>query len=138
MWEQVEEDLTFPNISGLFLLYVQGSCISIYNTISSLYNFIFWHHLFKTFYIHILPTKEACNHYRYGNQALLWRCSPRRWQISHENVGINRKGNRTGEKGALLYKHFLVCDRSLGTKFLQEIQAHYDNNLKPEMLIKKL
>jgi len=35
-------------------------------------------------------------------------------------------------------KHFPICDSSIGTKFLQEIKAHYDNNLEPEMLNKKL
>jgi len=41
MWKQVENDLTFFDIGGLFLLYVQGNCISIYNIVSSLYMFIF-------------------------------------------------------------------------------------------------
>jgi hypothetical protein len=35
-------------------------------------------------------------------------------------------------------KHLLVCDLVLGLKFLQEIQARYDNNLELEMHIKKL
>jgi len=34
-------------------------------------------------------------------------------------------------------KHFPIYDPSLGTKFLQEIQAHYDNNLEFKMLTKK-
>lgn len=36
MWEQVEEDLAFLNIKGIFLLYVQAKCISIYNKVSFL------------------------------------------------------------------------------------------------------
>jgi len=39
----IEEDLTFPDIKGLFLLYVQGNCPSIYNIISNLYTIISWH-----------------------------------------------------------------------------------------------
>jgi hypothetical protein len=35
------------------------------------------------------------------------------------------------------YKHMTICDHALGPKFLQEIQAHY-NNLELEMLTKKL
>jgi hypothetical protein len=35
-------------------------------------------------------------------------------------------------------KHLPVCNPSLGIKLLQEIQAHYDNNPKLEMLIEKL
>jgi hypothetical protein len=34
-------------------------------------------------------------------------------------------------------KHLPVCDMGFGTKFVQEIQAHYDNNPKLEMLIEK-
>jgi hypothetical protein len=40
MWEQVEEVLAFPNIEGIFWLYVQGKCISIYNEVSILYHFM--------------------------------------------------------------------------------------------------
>jgi len=40
MWEQVKEDLAFLNIEGIFWLYVQGKCISIYNIVSFLYNFM--------------------------------------------------------------------------------------------------
>jgi hypothetical protein len=40
MWEQVKEDLAFPNIEGIFWLYVQGKCISIYNIVSFLCNFM--------------------------------------------------------------------------------------------------
>jgi hypothetical protein len=35
-------------------------------------------------------------------------------------------------------KHLLVCDPGLWIEFLQEIQAHYDNNLEPEMFIEEL
>jgi hypothetical protein len=35
-------------------------------------------------------------------------------------------------------KHLLDCDLAFELKFLQEIQAHYDNNPKLEMLIEKL
>jgi len=35
-------------------------------------------------------------------------------------------------------KHFPVFDPTFGPKFLQEIQARYDNNPVPEMLIEKL
>jgi len=33
-------------------------------------------------------------------------------------------------------KHLFVCDLGFGIKFLQEIQAHYDNNLEPKMFTK--
>ncbi len=35
-------------------------------------------------------------------------------------------------------KHLHVCDMGFGIKFVQEIQAHYDNNPKLEMLIEKI
>jgi len=35
-------------------------------------------------------------------------------------------------------KHLPICDIGLGTKVLYEIQPHYDNNPKLEILIKKL
>ncbi len=101
MGEQVKENLTFPNIKGLFLLYVQSNCISIYNIVSSLYNFIFWNDLIQTSCIHVLLVEGACSHYRYGSQVLLWRLSPRRWQISCKDARIDREGNGTSEKGAL-------------------------------------
>jgi hypothetical protein len=37
----------------------------------------------------------------------------------------------------VFYKHLFVCDPALGLEFLQEIQAHYDNNLELKMLTKK-
>jgi hypothetical protein len=40
MWEQIEENLIVFNIEGLFLSYVQGNCLSIYNIVSSLSHFI--------------------------------------------------------------------------------------------------
>jgi len=49
-----------------------------------------------------LHVEGGYNYCRYGSQALLWRCSPRRWQISYKDVGINREGNGIGEKGTLL------------------------------------
>jgi hypothetical protein len=39
---------------------------------------------------------------------------------------------------SIFYKHFPICDLGLWTELLQEIQAHYDNNLEPKMLIEKL
>jgi hypothetical protein len=36
------------------------------------------------------------------------------------------------------YKHLLDCDIAFGLEFLWEIQTHYDNNPKLEMLTKKL
>lgn len=36
------------------------------------------------------------------------------------------------------YKHFPVCDPSLGLDFLREIQVQYDMNSKPKMQIEKL
>jgi hypothetical protein len=35
-------------------------------------------------------------------------------------------------------KHLPICDPSLGVDFLREIQVHYDMNLEPKMLTKKL
>ncbi len=35
------------------------------------------------------------------------------------------------------YKYLLVCDLGFEIKFLQEIQAHYDNNSEPKMFTKK-
>ncbi len=35
-------------------------------------------------------------------------------------------------------KHLLVCDPVLGLGFLKHIQVHYNMNLEPKMLTKKL
>ncbi len=35
-------------------------------------------------------------------------------------------------------KHSPICDPGLGLEFLEEIQAHYDNNSKLKMFTKKL
>jgi hypothetical protein len=102
MGKQIKEDLAFPNIEGLFWLYVQSNCISIYNIISFLYNFIFWNDLIETSCMHVLLVEGGCSRYKYGNQVLLWRHSPRRWQISYKDAIIDREGNGTSEKGALL------------------------------------
>jgi hypothetical protein len=42
------------------------------------------------------------------------------------------------EHYSAFYKHFHICDHTLGPEFLQKIQAHYDNNLMLKMLIEKL
>jgi hypothetical protein len=34
--------------------------------------------------------------------------------------------------------HFLVCDSTLGLKFLRQIQIHYDKNSDHKMFTKKL
>jgi hypothetical protein len=36
------------------------------------------------------------------------------------------------------HKRLSICDPSLGLKFLQEVQIHYNMNPKPEMLTEKL
>jgi hypothetical protein len=56
-----------------------------------------------------------------------------------KNVRINRAMEQVKKKHYLTFcKHLPVCDSSLGIESLQEIQAHYDNNLKLEMLTEKL
>jgi len=35
-------------------------------------------------------------------------------------------------------RHLLVCDPTFGSKFLKQIQVHYNMNLELKMLIKKL
>jgi hypothetical protein len=75
MWEQVKEDLAFPNIENIFWLYVQGKCISIYNVVSFLCNFMSWHDPIDNSCIHVLPIKGACSRCKYGSQVLLWRRS---------------------------------------------------------------
>lgn len=36
------------------------------------------------------------------------------------------------------HKRLLVCDPTFGPKFLQQVHVHYNINLDPEMMTKKL
>jgi hypothetical protein len=49
---------------------------------------------------------------------------------------VLKEGDKSPTKLQTFYKHLPDCDLAFGLEFLQEIQAHYDNNPKLEMFTK--
>jgi hypothetical protein len=101
----------------------------------------FFSHKFQCFpYFYFYFVEGTCDSYGCCPPVVLCRGpSP----ILHDLKVLSSLNNKamesvSKEQMTTFHKRFLVCDPSLGLKFLQQIQVHYNMNPNPEMMTEKL